>query len=125
MEKNLKESLSAFVVDVLLLQRTIREKSPVFQTLKQHLIQAVTSCEASYLGLKKTRSEVDFNDKISVCLGEIREANYWLRILREAQIGDLVQENLLIDESLRLRAHLESLSWQLERPVLRINTVAA
>lgn len=125
MQKSLKESLSSFVVDVLLLQRTIREKSAAFQTLKQGLTNAAILSEASYLAAEASSTEAGFKEKIKVCQDEIWEANYWLRILREAGIGDLKKEELLINESLRLKERLGRLSRVARKPLLQTNNVAA
>jgi len=125
MQENLKECLSSFVVDVLLLQQTIREKSPAFQEIKKYLITAVTCCEASYLASQRATSKADFKANIAICLAEIREANYWLRVLREAQIGDIDIEDLLINESLRLKNSFERFGRAFGKRQLQTNSVAA
>lgn len=125
MQKSLKESLSSFVMDVLLLQRTIREKSAAFQTLKQSLTNAAILSEASYLTAEASAAEAGFKEKIKVCQDEIREANYWLRVLKEAEIGDLKKTDQLITESRRIKDRLDRLSRVARKPLLQTNNVAA
>ncbi len=125
MQKNLKECLSSFVMDVLLLQRTIREKSAAFQALKQSLTNAAILSEASYLTAEASSTEAGFKEKIKVCQDEIREANYWLRVLREAEIGDLKKTDQLMNESRRLKERLGRLSRVTRKPLLQTNNVAA
>lgn len=125
MQKSLKESLSSFVMDVLLLQRTIREKSAAFQTLKQCLTNAAILSEASYLTAEASPAEASFKEKIKACQDKIREANYWLRVLREAEIGDLKKADQLITESRRIKDRLDRLSRVARKPLLQTNNVAA
>lgn len=47
-------------------------------------------------------SKEDFRYKTSICLKEAREANYWLRILKEAGISNNDKLNDLIQESCEL-----------------------
>ena len=48
-------------------------------------------------------SKDDFKYKTSICLKESREANYWLRIIKEAAISNDGKLNDLIQESYELK----------------------
>ena len=47
-------------------------------------------------------SRKEFISKLSICLKESRETYYWLRILRELNLGDENFRTILANESLEL-----------------------
>ncbi|HDH31361.1 MAG TPA: four helix bundle protein, partial [Candidatus Wolfebacteria bacterium] len=66
---------------------------------KYQLAKAATSIGANYEEAQGAFSKEDFKYKISICFREAKEANYWLRILKEVGISnnetlyDLIQES--------------------------------
>jgi four helix bundle protein len=64
------------------------------------LAKSGTSVGANYEESQGTHSKKDFYHKIGICLREIRESNYWLRIISVKKWGsDKDQLNSLLKES--------------------------
>jgi four helix bundle protein len=70
------------------------------------LLRSGTSAGANYEEAKGAESKEDFVHKLQIALKELRESNYWLRLLvRSGRISAERMGNLL-DESDQLRAML-------------------
>ena len=64
--------------------------------IKHQLAKSATSIGANYEEAQGAYSKEDFKYKMSICLREARETNYWLRILNRLSvedISDLVKES--------------------------------
>ena len=101
-EIDLKKQTFQFAVDVLLLLRTI-PNTKENDVIKYQLSKAATSVGANYEESQATNSRPDFRYKISISLREIREANYWLRIMEAIKVGDPDEVKRLIQESKELK----------------------
>jgi four helix bundle protein len=78
----------------------------VGKRIGDQLLRSGTSVGANYEEAQGAESKGDFAHKLQIALKEVRESNYWLRLLAKA--GTLPPERLteLIDESTPLRAML-------------------
>ncbi len=99
---DLKERTFTFAVDVLLLLRTV-SNTKENDVIKYQLSKAGTSVGANYEESQGANSRADFRYKISISLKEIREANYWLRIMESIRIGNQDEAKRLIKESAELK----------------------
>ncbi len=54
---------------------------------------------ANYEESQASVSKKEFENKISICLKEAKESNYWLRIIKELGIGDQKECIRLVQES--------------------------
>ncbi len=99
---DLKERTFTFAVDVLLLLRTV-PNTKENDVIKYQLSKAGTSVGANYEESQGANSRADFRYKISISLKEIREANYWLRIMESIRIGNQDEVERLIKESAELK----------------------
>lgn len=70
-------------------------KSPEFNIIRIQLAKCSTSVGANYEESQAGSSKADFKNKVRISLRECREANYWLRILRELDITSTELESLL------------------------------
>jgi four helix bundle protein len=72
------------------------------------LLRSGTSVGANYEEAQGAESHNDFVPKLQIALKEIREANYWLRVLERAGVitGNGLKE--LLNESTQLRAMLSN-----------------
>jgi four helix bundle protein len=83
MEDNaLSERLFRFSVDVIKVLRTIRGGEELF-IIRPQLIRSATSAGSNYEEAQGAVSRADFGNKVGISLKEMRESNYWLRILYE------------------------------------------
>ena len=105
---DLKERTFKFAVDVLLLIRTVTNNKEN-DVIKYQLSKAGTSVGANYEESQATNSRADFRHKIGISLKEIREANYWLRIMESIKIGEQEEVKGLIKESSELKLILGSI----------------
>lgn len=81
-ENNLSNRLFRFSVDVIKMLRNIRGGDDL-RIIKLQLGKASTSSGANYEEAQGAVSRSDFGNKIGISLKEMRESNYWLRILEE------------------------------------------
>ena len=107
-ENDLQDRLFRFALDVIKMLRTLKGGADL-KVISNQLIKAATSSGANYEEAQAAVSRTDFGYKISISLKEMRESNYWLRLL-----GDLYKQNSEIvrlkKESIELKNILGSIS---------------
>ena len=99
---NLVERIFEFAVSIILLLKTI-PYSRENDVIKYQLAKSGTSVGANYEEAQSTHSKADFKHKISIVLKEIRESNYWLRVLLRLKIGNTSKLTQLVSESFELK----------------------
>ena len=83
MDKNeLQDRLFKFAVDVIKMLRTLKGGNDL-KIISNQLGKAATSSGANYEEAQAAVSRADFGYKVGISLKEMRESNYWLRILKE------------------------------------------
>jgi four helix bundle protein len=70
------------------------------------LLRSSISVGANYEEAQAAESRQDFVHKLQIALKELRESNYWLRLLAKAGIAPGHQLSAILDESGQLRAML-------------------
>jgi len=70
------------------------------------LLRSSISVGANYEEAQAAESREDFVHKLQIALKELRESNYWLRLLAKAGIAPGNQLSAILDESSQLRAML-------------------
>lgn len=78
----LQERLFRFAIKVIKMLRKMKGGSELL-IIKPQLIKSSTSSGANYDEAQGTVLKADFANKVCISLKEIRESNYWLRILAE------------------------------------------
>ncbi|MCZ7604159.1 MAG: four helix bundle protein [Melioribacteraceae bacterium] len=97
MKNELSDRLLKFAVEIIIYLRTIKN-SEESKIIKYQLIKSSTSSGANYEEAQGAPSKTDFSNKVRIALKEMRESNYWLKIIKEAKIDNQpVLENLLIE----------------------------
>jgi len=71
--------------------------------VKYQLAKAATSVGANYEESQGAFSKDDFKFKISICLRESKESNYWLRIIKAVKVSESKELDHLIGESDELK----------------------
>jgi four helix bundle protein len=81
-------------------------KTLTCRRIGDQLLRSGRAVGANYEEAQAAESRVDFTHKLQIALKELRESNYWLRLL--AVSGKLPHNRLadIIDESTQLRAIL-------------------
>jgi len=107
MENELSKRLFEFAVRVIKYTRTLK-KSKENDVIIYQLIKAATSSAANYEESQGASSKADFKNKVNISLKEMREANYWLRLLASLDNTSDVLD-YLINESKELKNILGSI----------------
>ena len=81
-ENDLQKRLFRFSIDVIKMLRNLKGYSELL-IIKPQLIKSSTSSGANYEEAQGAVSKPDFSNKVGISLKEMRESNYWLRILQE------------------------------------------
>ena len=79
-KNELQQRLFEFAVNVIKLIRLL-PKSKEYDVISYQLIKASTSTGANYDEAQAAVSKADFSNKIGITLKEMRESNYWIRII--------------------------------------------
>ena len=108
-KNDLCERLFEFAVRVLEFLK-ILPYTPENKTIRSQLSKSACSSGANYEEAQSGSSKPDFTNKVRIALREMRESNYWLRIIkgtvREANSKEL---DFLIKESSELKNILGSI----------------
>ncbi len=78
----------------------------VGRRIADQLLRSGTSVGANYEEAQGAESKDDFVHKLQIALKELRESNYWLRLLVKSGKIPARRMNALLDESSQLRAIL-------------------
>lgn len=108
MDEGLAQRLFNFAVRVIKYCRTLKYTKEL-EIIKTQLIKSSTSSGANYEEAQSAISRPDFFNKINISLKEMRESNYWLRVLKEIETEN---EELifLLNESVELKKILGSIN---------------
>lgn len=110
MNENLTERLFNFAVNVLKFLKKL-PRTPEMNVIRYQLAKCSTSSGANYEEAQAGSSKPDFNNKVRISLREMRESNYWLRIIKATLESNSLESDLilLIDESTQLKKILGSI----------------
>jgi len=113
---DLMERLFSFSVDVIKFLRNIPD-SPEARVIKHQLIKAATSGGANYEESQAGISKREFKMKVAISLKEMREANYWLRVILGVELIKNDKLMYLIKESNELKLILGSIVSKIRREI--------
>ena len=81
--ENIAERLLDFSVRILKLADSL-PKSPSTSHISMQIVRSGTSAGANYEEARGAESDKDFIHKLGICLKELRESRYWLRVIERA-----------------------------------------
>ncbi|PTN09927.1 four helix bundle protein [Mangrovibacterium marinum] len=111
MERDLMERLFNFAVQVIKFLREI-PSTQENRVIRYQLTRSATSSGANYEESQAGSSKADFIFKVEISLREMRESNYWLRIIKATHlVNDVPSDQLdfLVNESEELKKILASI----------------
>ena len=111
MEKrnDLAERLFEFAVRVIEFLKTL-PYTPENKTIRTQLSKSACSSGANYKEAQAGSSRPDFSNKVRISLREMRESNYWLRIIkRTVKEADTEETDYLVKEYSELKSILGSI----------------
>lgn len=80
-KNDLCERLFEFAVRIIEFLKTL-SYSPENKTIRTQLSKSACSSGANYEEAQSGSSKADFTNKVRISLREMRESNYWLRIIK-------------------------------------------
>ncbi len=116
MMNDLSERLLKFAIDIILFLRKL-PNSEEYLIIKRQLIKSSTSSGANYEESQGGSSRADFTNKVRISLKEMRESNFWLKVINGTLSKDELREDcqILIKESTELKNILGSICSKTER----------
>lgn len=111
---DLKKRTFDFAVKVIKFLKDIKY-SKENDVIKYQLVKSATSIGANYEECQGAYSKDDFKYKIGICLREARETNYWLRIIKAADILD--DPTLILDDLIQESIELEKIFSSINKKV--------
>ena len=103
-QQDLGDRLLDFAVDVIALAPRL-QRSPTGRYLVGQLVRAASSAGANFQEARGAESRADFVHKLQIVLKELRETEYWLRLVQRTKLipPDLVSAPLAeVDELIRI-----------------------
>jgi len=100
-KNDLEERLFNFAVRTIKFLRTLPVSSE-YNVIKYQLTKSASSSGANYEESQAGSSKADFTNKVRIALREMRESNYWLRIINGLVDIENSELNYLIKESKEL-----------------------
>lgn len=102
-KNDLCDRLFEFAVRVIEFLKTL-PFTPENKTIRMQLSKSACSSGANYEEAQSGSSRADFTNKVRISLREMRESNYWLRIIkRTANEINIAEAEYLINESKELK----------------------
>ena len=117
MKNDLQERLFAFVVGVFKFLRTLPDNKEN-SVIRYQLLKSSSSTGANYEEAQAGSSRADFAHKVEIALKEMRESNYWLRLIEatsDKQDLNSIELEKLIKESEELKLILGSIATKTKR----------
>lgn len=107
---NLEKRLFDFGIRTIKYLRTLSNTFE-YKVVKNQLIKSSTSSGANYEESQAGSSRPDFNNKVRISLREMRESNYWLRVIESISEDTKIDHelNFLLTESKELKNILGSI----------------
>jgi four helix bundle protein len=79
-KNNLQERLFNFTVNTIISFRTL-PKGKEYDVIGWQILKSASSCGANYDEAQGAVSKADFSNKTGIALKEMRETNYWIRVI--------------------------------------------
>ena len=104
-KRDLDERLLEYGARIVKLVESL-PRTLVGKTIGDQLLRSGMSVGANYEEAQAAESKGDFIHKLQIALKELRESNYWLRLLAKSEILPPERLASIVDESNQLRAIL-------------------
>lgn len=117
MENELQKRIFEFIVRIIEFLRTLPNTQENY-ILKNQLIKSSTSSGANYEESQAASSKADFTYKVEISLREMRESNFWVRLIESVNKNaniDFIELKYLINESAELKLILGSIVSKLKK----------
>ncbi len=100
--ENLKIRTRKFGVDIILFCDSLK-KCKASSVITYQLVKSATSTGANYRAACRGRSQPEFFSKICIVVEEADESNFWLEVIKEAELSkDEPELKRLLQESIEI-----------------------
>ena len=100
--KKMKRKTKSFAVDVINFCDSLKSNK-ASSVITYQLVKSATSTGANYRATCKARSKREFFSKICIVVEEVDESEYWLDIIKEANLSkDKIELDRLLLEAIEL-----------------------
>ena len=100
--ENLKIRTRRFGVDIILFCDSLK-KCKASSVITYQLVKSATSTGANYRAACRGRSQPEFFSKICIVVEEADESNFWLEVIKEAELSkDEPELKRLLQESIKI-----------------------
>ena len=115
MKPELCDRLLLFAINVIKLLRKIPNATE-YKIIKYQLIKSSSSSGANYEEAQGGSSRKDFRNKVFISLKEMRESNFWMKVLKGVNEDELLKNEIeiLVLESKELKNILGSIASKLD-----------
>ena len=97
-----------FSIRIVKLFKYLLRKDKSYEPLYKQLLRSGTSIGANVSEAQSAPTKKDFINKLSISLKESRESEYWIRLLKEAEILNQLEHDSLINDCDELQRLLTS-----------------
>lgn len=116
-QKDLEERTFMFARRVVRMFASLPVR-PLEQTLGKQLLRSGTSVGANYSEALRSRSKAEFVSTMGLCLKELQECQFWLRLFIEENIFPAAKLDLLLQETKELTAIFTTIIKSTNKKVL-------
>ncbi len=116
--KELEKRTLEFAVKVIRLSSRL-PNTPEARVVKNQITKAGTSIGANYREANRARSKADFKSRIKICESETSETQYWLEVIKEAELLSSEETQELNRESGELLGIFGSIGKSLNKSELK------
>jgi four helix bundle protein len=113
-ENDLPKRLFDFSVNVIKQVRQL-PNGKEYQVISYQILKSATSVGANYEEAQAAVSKADFSNKVGISLKEMRETNYWIRVIIAIN-NEANAWQPLLDESTELKKILGSIYSKTSKP---------
>jgi len=93
-----KQRTKRFALDIVMLFQKLPQTDEA-RVMGRQLLRSATSVAANYRAACRARSAAEFYSKISIVVEEADESLFWLELLLESKIMEVVKINPLLQEA--------------------------
>ena len=101
--KELEKRTKQFAVQIIKLAGKL-PNNEAGKVVKYQMVKAGTSVGANYREANRSVSKADFRNKISICMKEASETQYWLEVAVEAEMRPWIDVKPVYEECSELLA---------------------
>jgi len=110
----LEERTLQFAINIINISSSL-SNSCESQVIRRQITKSGSSIGANYHEANRSRSHADFRNKINICLGEVNETIFWLKLINKLGWTNGNTIKPIIEEAYEFLALFTSISYTLKQ----------